>query len=202
MESIENSWHLAQGEADTEVTNFELQLWRVFHGFLRWQEECEKSTNGLHLNGHELAILHVIRMKEKPKTISDIGRILNRNDTFNINYIIRKLLKNGLIKKTRLGKGFKGHMYDITLKGIENTNIFAEMRRKVLIETYMKHKELPLKELADHLIIIKSIYDESDNIVAYTSLQKPHRPLKEEAKTKQKKIKTTKLKSNKKTTTI
>jgi predicted MarR family transcription regulator len=168
MKSIRSSWHLAQSEAESEVTNFELQLWRVFHGFLRWQEECEKSTNETKLNGHELAILHVIRMKEKPKTLSDIGRLLNRSDHFGMNYIVQKLLKKGLIKK--VSQGTKEHLYEITKHGIENTEIFSEMRRKALIETYMKHKELPLKELADYLATIKSIYDEADNIVAYTSL--------------------------------
>ncbi|HVV67485.1 MAG TPA: winged helix DNA-binding protein [Gammaproteobacteria bacterium] len=166
------SWHLAQDESETEVTNFELQLWRVFYGFVRWQEECEKSTNDTNLTGHELAVLHVVRMKDKPKTISDIGRILNRNDMFNINYSLRKLMQKGLVKKSRSGKGVKAFFYEITAKGIEDTDAWSKMRRDVLISAFMKDKTIPLKEMANNLMKIKSIYDEADSIVAYTSLEK------------------------------
>lgn len=175
MDINEDSWHLSQNQAESEVTNFELQLWRVFHGFLRWQEECEKSTNETGLNGHELAVLHIVRMKDKAKSISDIGRILNRNDLFNINYILRKLLKKKLVKKLRAGDGQKAFLYQITPEGIENTQVFSDMRRKVLVQEYMK-ETIPLRQLADNLIKIRSIYNQADSIVAYTTITKSPSP--------------------------
>src|SRR5947207_1990398 len=99
MSVLDKTWHLAENEAEIKVTEFELQLWRVFYGFLRWQEKCENIANGTDLTGNELAILHVVRMKNRPKAINDIMRLLNRDDTFNIHYSIRKLIKMGLIKK-------------------------------------------------------------------------------------------------------
>lgn len=165
---IDKRWHLAENEQEIAVTEFELQLWRVFCGFLRWQEGCEKSANETNLSGNELALLHVIRMKDKPKTISDIGRILNRNDVFNINYSLRKLLKKGLIKKNKPSAGTKTVLYEITEKGIENTQRYSGMRSKVLIDLFNRDKSIDLTEMAKSMIKIKAIYDDADSVMAYT----------------------------------
>lgn len=191
LDPNEKPWHLSQNESEKEVTDFELQLWRVFYGFIRWQEECEKNVNNTGLVGNELAVLHVVRMKDKPKTISDIARILNRTDMYNINYSLRKLLKKGLVKKNRSNQGVKTFVYEITPKGIENTTVFSKMRRNVLVETFMRNKSIPLKEMASNMLKIKSVYDEADSIVAYTTLQEgtAELSLKEEPKETIKKIK-------------
>lgn len=163
MGTIDSSWHLSQDQAEAEVTHFELQFWRVFHGFMRWQEECEKSVNATGLNGYELSILHVVRMKNKAKTSSDIGRILNRQDDYNVSYILRKLIKMGLIR-TLKKKGTKLISYEITPKGTKNTDVFSGVRREILVNEFAK-AGLPLEELANNLIKIRAIYDQADTMV-------------------------------------
>ena len=96
---IDKTWHLAKTEEETRLTDFEFHLWRVFYGFMRWQEGCEKVANQTDLTGSELSILHIIRMKDRPKTLNELMRLLNRDDNFNINYSLKKLIKNGLIQK-------------------------------------------------------------------------------------------------------
>ena len=77
------------GDDEMNVTEFELQLWRVFNGFMRWVEECERYVNNTGLDGYDLSILHIVRMKNRPKSVSDIGKILNRTDHFNVQYSIK-----------------------------------------------------------------------------------------------------------------
>lgn len=173
MVNLDKSWHLAEGDFEVEVTEFELQLWRAFFGFLRWQEDCESSVNATELNGNELAVLHIIRMKGKAKTIYDIGRLLNRDDTFNIHYNVKKLLKMGLIEKTKFAQGGKRTIaYQATAAGIENTDAYTEVRKRVLINMIKEEPDLNLRELTKILSKLKAIYDEADRAVtAYATLK-------------------------------
>ena len=181
--SIDKTWHLAQSTEEIKVTEFEFQLWRVFYGFLRWQKECEHSANDTDLIGDELAILHVIRMKDKPKTTYDLARLLNRDDTFNINYIIRKLLKRGLIKKVPAQGSKKMLAYQITEAGIKNTDAYTSVRKSILINMFIKETELNLEEISKTLAKLKAIYDEADRAAASYAIPET---TKEKKKNKQK----------------
>ena len=104
---IDTTWHLAKTEEETKLTNFEFHLWRVFYGFMRWQEGCEKVANQTDPTGSELSILHIIRMKGRPKTLHELMRLLNRDDNFNITYSLKTLIKNGFIRKIASDKNNK-----------------------------------------------------------------------------------------------
>lgn len=177
MVKLDKSWHLAQGEFEVEVTEFELQLWRVFFGFIRWQQQCETSVNTTDLNANELAVLHIIRMKEKPKTIYDIGRLLNRDDTFNIHYNVKKLLKMGLIEKTKFAQGGKRTVaYQVTPAGIENTDAYTEVRQNILIDMMRNENDLNLPKITKILSKLKAIYDEADRAVTSYATPKKSAP--------------------------
>jgi predicted MarR family transcription regulator len=159
---IDTSWHLATTETEASITNFEMLLWRVFYGFLRWQEDCERCLNNNNLNGDDLAILHIIRMKDRAKTIYDIGRLLNRDDTHNINYSIKKLFKMGLIEK---GLGpTKASSYQITAVGKRDTDAYAEARRSILIDMFNKELSSDIEHIIQALAKIKGIYDEAGRV--------------------------------------
>jgi len=165
MDEMEKKpWHLALDTKEIEVTDFELILWRVFYGFLRWQEDCELSVNNTGLTGHELSVLHIIRMKDRPKSIRDIARLLNREDTFNLTYSIKKLLKLGLIEKAI--STAKKSAYQITEAGIKNTDIMAKARREILISIFKKDPQIALPEITKELIKVIAIYDEAGRIAA------------------------------------
>ena len=63
---LDKTWHLADDNEAVMVTEFEFQLWRVFYSFLKWQEDCQYIGNEP-LTGYELALLHIVRMKERQK---------------------------------------------------------------------------------------------------------------------------------------
>lgn len=158
--SLDKTWHLATSDEEIKITEFELLLWRVTAAFFRWQEECEKVANGNEFSADELAVLHVIRMKDRPKTIAEIGRLLNRDSFFNINYNIAKLIKQGLVKKLTTGSK-KQHQYIVTEEGKNNTENYTETRRSILINEFKKDlNALNLKEITNGLMRLKSIYEE------------------------------------------
>ena len=84
------------------------------------------------MSSTENTVLHVIRMKDRPKTISEIGRLLNRDDIPNLQYAIRKLLSAKLIEKHR-GNKKKGICYKATKFGVQVTDGYAEVRRNLLL---------------------------------------------------------------------
>lgn len=166
MDLLDRQWHLAQTEEELKVTDFEIQLWRVFFGFLRWQQECERNVNGTNLLGQDLSVLHVIRMKDRPKSITDIARLLNRDDTFNIQYSVRKLTKMGLIQSAKIS-GSKSVAYQMTSEGIKNTDNLAQARKKILIEMFINNNDdLDLEIATKTLSKLKSIYDAAEHAAA------------------------------------
>lgn len=175
------TWHLAESEEEIKITDFEFHLWRVFYGFLRWQEGCENVANQTDLTGSELSILHIIRMNERAKTLNELMRLLNRDDTFNVNYSIRKLIKKGLVKKVSSSEtNKKTPAYEITKAGIQNINMYIQLRKQVLVDKFFKKKELNLEKITEILASIIAIYDEADRtVLTYTRI-----PEKENKKTK------------------
>jgi predicted MarR family transcription regulator len=163
---VDKTWHLAKNAEETKLTDFEFQLWRVFYGFTRWQEGCERVANQTDLTGSELSLLHIIRMKNRPKTISELTRLLNRSGSaFNINYSIQKLIKHGLIRKLLDENNKKAFSYEITEEGIKNTDAYTALRQNILIELLKKKKELNLEQFTDTLSELIALYEEADRAV-------------------------------------
>jgi predicted MarR family transcription regulator len=125
-------WHLAESPAEAELAGFEFSLERVIQAFYRWKSDCMAAVADVGLSGHDTSVLNVIRMKDRPKGLSEICRLLNREDSSNIQYAIRKLLKAGLIQKTG-GASRKGTAYTVTEAGRDATEAYAALRREILL---------------------------------------------------------------------
>ena len=105
-------------------------------------------------------------MKDRSKTINELTRLLNRDDNFNVNYSIQKLIKNGLIRKILSDKNNKkAFSYEITEEGIKNTDAYTALRQSILIELLKKKKELNLEKFTDVLSELIAIYEEADRTV-------------------------------------
>ena len=130
-----------------KVTELEMQLQRVFFSFSHWQEECEKCINDINFSANELVILHMIRMRDNPKTIEDIGIFLNRSDNHNTHYSVKKLFKLGLIVKKKTRQNKKSFSFQITEAGIQNTNTYANIRKNILIKMFNERLDLNLDEI-------------------------------------------------------
>lgn len=164
MNDSDKSWHLCENADEKGITEFTLQLWRLFWAFNDWIETCQKNSSDIPLSGLEIAIIHTIRQKDKAKTLSDLGRILNRSDSHSIRYSIKKLLKHQLIKKLKgAGANQKTITFGITEKGIKITTDYTMLRKKALIPlAALCQEELGFVEMSEKFVRIKTLFEEAE----------------------------------------
>lgn len=159
-------WHLAEGPVEVDTTELEFALMRTFEGFGRWQSECLASVCDLAATGPENALLHVIRMNDRPKTIKDLARLMNRDDVPNIQYSLRKLIGAGLI--LRKGAGRSGVTYEVTEDGRRVTEDYGALRRRLLIQAVATVPGFSdrLAEATRTLNLLSGIYEEVARVAA------------------------------------
>ena len=163
---IDYHWHLSQGPAEVETTELEFALMRTFEGFGRWQSECLASVCDLAATGPENAMLHIIRMNDRPKSIKDLARLTNRDDVPNIQYSLRKLLAAGLV--LRRGAGRSGVTYEVTEEGRRVTDDYSALRRSLLIAAVgnVPGFAARLAEATRTLNLLSGIYEEISRVAA------------------------------------
>lgn len=128
---IDYQWHLAGNAAEVSTTEAEFALMRCFEGFGRWQSECLASVSEIAATGPENALLHIIRMNDRPKSVKELARLTNRDDVPNIQYSLRKLVREGLVEKQ--GSGRSGVTWQATEAGLRVTDAYSALRRRLLI---------------------------------------------------------------------
>lgn len=159
-------WHLAGSETEVACTELEFSLMRCFEAFGRWQTECLASVGDIAATGPENALLHIVRMNDRAKSIKELARLTNRDDIPNIQYSMRKLVGEGLIEKQ--GSGRAGVTYKATKKGKQVTDDYGTIRRRLLIEQIESLPEFDsrLKDAGQSLNILAGIYEEISRITA------------------------------------
>ncbi len=164
--SLDYRWHLAQTAGEVEATELEFSLMRTFEGFGRWQSECLAGVCDLAATGPENALLHIIRMNDRPKSIKDLARLTNRDDIPNIQYSLRKLLGAGLV--IRKGAGRSGVSYEVTEAGRRVTEEYSLLRRRLLLAAIgnLPGFSARLAEAAQTLNVLTGIYEEVARVAA------------------------------------
>lgn len=159
-------WHLAQSGVEVDTTELEFALMRTFEGFGRWQSECLASVCDLAATGPENALLHIIRMNERPKSIKDLARLTNRDDVPNIQYSLRKLIGAGLV--LRRGSGRAGVSYVVTDEGRRVTDDYGALRRRLLLQAVANVPGFSdrLAEASRTLNLLSGMYEEISRVAA------------------------------------
>ena len=165
-DAVDYHWHLALDAPEVDTTELEFALMRAFESFGQWQTECLASVCDLAATGPENALLHLIRMNDRPKSMRDLARLTNRDDVPNMQYSLRKLLKSGLV--LRKGSGRSGVTYVVTDEGRRVTEEYAAVRRRLLIAAIV---EVPgfherLADAARSLTLLGGIYAEAARVAA------------------------------------
>ncbi len=157
-EDATHTWHLAEDSTGIAMTDLEYAVLRVSEALDRWQSECLAAVSGATITGPENVLLHVIAMKGRAKTIHDIMLLTNRNDTTNIQYGLRKLIKLGFV--TKQGSGRAGVFYQCTSKGDEVCKAYADLRKKLLLKSVkaVPKFEADSAKCSAHLEAIEKIY--------------------------------------------
>lgn len=165
----EMTWHLAEDTSELDLIDFEFLLWRIYYSWIRWQEDCQSAIADDDLTAQEIALLHIIRMKDRPKSVYEISRLLNRDDLPNIQYGIKKLINLGYVKKIDIKNGpKKATAYQITNTGITNTNLYSKARKNILLEMLKDYDpgQLKFRELTKILNLMKGVYEEASRLTA------------------------------------
>lgn len=161
-DDLDRHWHLARTDHEIAVAELEYSLFRVFEAFLRWQAECFTVASSTALSGADNSVLHVIRMKDRPKSVTEIARLLNRDDIANVQYAIRKLTSAGLIERG-VGATTKNVTYQVTKAGHEVTERYAALRKRLLIELTQSvaDSDQQFEEATRLLNLMTGIYDQA-----------------------------------------
>lgn len=161
-------WHLATNEREINFTDFEFAIIRAAAAFDRWQKDCLACCLEGGLSAMENAVLHIIRMHDRPKSISDIARLMNRDDISNLQYSLRKLNNAQLIKRSDKRDSKRSATYTITNKGKQITDQFAEFRRDLLLSLTDSIKDFDTEVVVASkvLSIIAGLYDHASSIAS------------------------------------
>ena len=166
-EPLDRTSHLALDPTGVVVTDFEYAIWRFSAAFVRWQADCMSCATAAGLSGQDAAILHVIRMRDRPKSLSEIARLLNRDDVANIQYSIKKLLTAGLIEKAESASK-KQTSYIVSAAGAGVTASYSEHRSNILLAMIEKLHD-PGQDIAQAtrtLDMLIGLYDQASRIAA------------------------------------
>jgi predicted MarR family transcription regulator len=112
-------------------------------------------------------------MHDKPKSISDIARLTNRDDISNLQYNVRKLNKAGLIQKSdssvrKSADSKKGVTYEVTQRGLEVTDQFARFRKELLLSLTQSISNWgeDMETVAKVLNLMSGMYDQAGCVAA------------------------------------
>ena len=136
---------------EAALGEFEYALWHLGSAFARWRRECQDTVPGPALNGNESAILHMIHLNDTPKGLTDISRLLHRDDLPNLQYGLKKLASLGLIEKN--GRSRKNMTYAVSAKGRATVDAYLDTRRRVLVRMFMRVARTP-DELTDLVMLM------------------------------------------------
>ncbi len=174
LQSLDKHWHLASNDDEIGLTEFEFAFFRGYAAFSRWTDDCAVCchTSKENCNGMDYSVLNIVRMHERTKSVSDIARLMNRDDLSNIQYCIRKLVKAGLIEKhggSNSGSNHKkGVTYQVSEQGIEATERYAAFRRELLMPLIqsLSNSNERMNQLTEMLSLLSGIYDQAACIAA------------------------------------
>jgi predicted MarR family transcription regulator len=168
---LANAWHLAATPLEAAATELEWALLRWREAFERYQREALSRLSYSNLNTQEGLLLHIIRMQDRPKSTGMIANLLNRDDVQNIQYSLRKLVAEKLVKKVKDGAG-KSFNLTVTEKGRQLTDDLVDLRRKILIKQLegIEKNESRILESAKMVSMMTALYNEAGRISAPTIL--------------------------------
>jgi predicted MarR family transcription regulator len=171
--SLLHQSHLAPTSAEDVFVEFEFALHHITEAFSRWSSALHEYVSGELLPVHDVSVLQMIRMNERPKSAAEIGKFLNRDDGSNILYALRKLDKAGLIRKS--GGPSRQTTYQVTDRGRELTDRYATMRKDILLGSIARLSG-PADELAKATSMIwqiSGLYEQAARKMAMMQMLQP-----------------------------
>ncbi len=166
---LDKHWHLGSSEDELVVAEFEYALMRSIESFNAWQQECLAAVSGHKMSATDNVVLHITRMNDRPKSITELATLMNRADLSNIKYAVRKLVAAGLLEKLSEGSKRKGTRYRATAAGIEMTEAYARLRQELLMPSLgdISGIQDKLDRVTQTLNLVSGIYEQSAHVLAF-----------------------------------
>ncbi|MEL6920536.1 MAG: winged helix DNA-binding protein [Pseudomonadota bacterium] len=161
---VVSSAHLANS-AIPGMSEMEFGMTMSNHAFHRWMVRCMAAAGAPGLSPMEVLVLHLVNHRERAKTLADICLVLNIEDTHVVNYAIKKLEAQKLIKTGRSGKEKTVAISD---KGATACTRYGEIREALLIRAVkqMGFDPSDLSRLAALLRALSGSYDQAARAAA------------------------------------
>ena len=167
--ALDRRWHLGQTEEELVAADFEYALMRCIESFNGWQQECLAAVAGHKVSATDNVVLHITRMNDRPKSVTELSKLMNRSDLSNLKYSIRKLVEVGLLEKVSEGGKRKGMRYQATRAGVALTEAYANLRSEQLmpqVSSIAGSKEM-LDQATRALNLLGGIYEQVAHIIAF-----------------------------------
>jgi predicted MarR family transcription regulator len=126
--------HLAVNPREFAITELEQALICAAEAFYRFYGSLlGRRGREQNLSGHDNVILQQIMAATRPLSVTDVARFANRDDTANIQYALKKLLRGGLIRKAPHSSA-REVSYCATERAHEWTERFIALRRELFTD--------------------------------------------------------------------
>lgn len=156
---IVSSAHLAIGSSPA-LSELEYGVILFSHAFDRWITRCMTAAGQPNLSRIEILIIHSVRHRGRPKTVSDLCLVLDVEDAHVTTYAVRKLELAGLLKTTRVGKEKK---IETTEKGVAALARYSDIRERLLVDIAKSSglSQSELSEIASKMRALSGYYQQA-----------------------------------------
>ena len=161
---IVSSSHLVSS-ACPELSEFEYGLTMMNSAFLRWMQHCARAADMTELSSLDIQVMHNVAHRKRAKKLADICFSLNLEDSHNVAYSLRKLVKLAMIVSVKKGKE---SFYHPSEEGWDFCLRYKEIREQCLIDSLkdLNLSKQQIKNMANALRLLSGFYDQSSRSAA------------------------------------
>ncbi|MFZ1813875.1 MAG: winged helix DNA-binding protein [Rhizobiaceae bacterium] len=151
--------HLASG-AMPALSEMEYALNVTVNAWHRWMVRAAAASGTPGMTAMDVLVLHQVNHRGREKTLADLCLVMNIEDTHLVNYAIKKLSAQGLVKTGRRGKE---KTVAITSAGMAACETYHELREALLIGSIksLGLDEAEISRLAALLRALSGQYDQA-----------------------------------------
>ncbi|MFY0662887.1 MAG: winged helix DNA-binding protein [Shimia sp.] len=161
---IVSSRHLAEGDG-WEASEVEYGMIIAYNAFSRWMTRCMAAAGNADMTPLEILVLHNLNHRDRDKRLTDIGFLLNIEDSHTVNYALKKLLKMGLIESEKRGKEV---FYRPSETGIALCEDYRTVRDRCFVEGLSRLDMTgdDMRDIASSLRLLSGQYDQASRAAA------------------------------------
>jgi predicted MarR family transcription regulator len=156
---IVSSAHLASG-ASPALSELEFALNICANAWHRWMVRCAAASGIAGLTATDVLVLHHVNHRGREKTLADLCLLLNVEDTYLVDYAVKKLSGLDLVDT---GKRGKEKTISVTAKGKDACSRYHEIREALLVESVrsLGMDETEISRVARMLRALSGQYDQA-----------------------------------------